>query len=235
MESAATTTKTRATTAQPSADGPTSSPAIVVPSADAAPIKRKRRPFLILGVIAALVLAGIGIYMLATAGKESTDDAQVSTDMVPIDGAGRRGSSLVVPVVDNQPVKRGDLLAQINPADYENKVKQAEAELSVGQGAGRGGRGADSASWRRSRRAGSARRARRSPGPQPRPWPGHNDADTSRGAGHGGQGAGRRGTEEGGHDLRRAEIGAPQGQRDPAGAGGHAHVAGRPRDARHSG
>ena len=44
MESAATTTKTRATTAQAPADGPPSSPAIVVPSADAAPTSASAAP-----------------------------------------------------------------------------------------------------------------------------------------------------------------------------------------------
>ncbi|MES1207592.1 MAG: HlyD family secretion protein [Pseudomonadota bacterium] len=131
MESAATTTKSRATTtAQPTADGPTSSPAIVVPSAEAAPAKRKRRPFLILGIIAALVLAGIGIYMLATAGHEETDDAQTAADMVPI-AARVAGQVTRVNIVENQRVKRGDLLIEIDPSDYDARVQQAEAELAT--------------------------------------------------------------------------------------------------------
>jgi membrane fusion protein, multidrug efflux system len=129
MESAA-TTKSRATTAQPTIDGPTSSPAIVVPSADAAPTKRKRRPFLILGVVAALVLAGIGIYMLATAGHEETDDAQIAADMVPI-ATRVAGQVTRVNIVENQRVKRGDLLIEIDPSDYDARVQQAEAELAT--------------------------------------------------------------------------------------------------------
>jgi membrane fusion protein (multidrug efflux system) len=90
--------------------------------------KKSMRPYLILGIV--VVLAAIGYFALhlLTAGKESTDDAQVSVDMVPI--AARVGGALIaVPVTDNQAVKKGDLLAQIDPADYENKVKQADAEL----------------------------------------------------------------------------------------------------------
>ena len=46
--------------------------------------KRGKKPFLILGGMVA-VFAGItGIYLLATANQESTDDAQVEADVVPI-------------------------------------------------------------------------------------------------------------------------------------------------------
>ncbi|HVT07252.1 MAG TPA: HlyD family secretion protein [Polyangia bacterium] len=130
MESAATTTKSRITTAQAPAEAPASSPAIVVPSADAAPVKRKRRPFLILGVILALVLAGIGIYMVATAGREETDDAQTAADMVPI-ATRVAGQVTRVNIVENQRVKRGDLLIEIDPSDYDARVQQAEAELAT--------------------------------------------------------------------------------------------------------
>src|SRR6476646_5804446 len=94
----------------------------------AAPTQSKLRPYLILGAVVLLGLVGYLPFRPLTAGKESTDDAQVATDMVPI--AARVGGQIVaLPVVDNQAVKKGDLLAQIDPADYENKVKQADAEL----------------------------------------------------------------------------------------------------------
>jgi membrane fusion protein (multidrug efflux system) len=90
--------------------------------------KNKLRPYFILGAIVLIALAGYTLFRTLTAGRESTDDAQIATDMVPI--AARVGGALVaVPVADNQAVKKGDLLAQIDPSDYENKVKQAEAEL----------------------------------------------------------------------------------------------------------
>jgi membrane fusion protein (multidrug efflux system) len=50
--------------------------------------------------------------------------------MVPI-SARVGGNVIAVPVVDNQAVKKGDLLAQIDPTDYENKVKVAEAEIQA--------------------------------------------------------------------------------------------------------
>ena len=95
-----------------------------------APVAKKKsaRPYLIFGAVVVLAAIAYLVFHMLVAGKESTDDAQVSTDMVPI--AARVGGALVaVPVTDNQAVKKGDLLAQIDPADYENKVKQADAEL----------------------------------------------------------------------------------------------------------
>jgi membrane fusion protein (multidrug efflux system) len=91
---------------------------------------RRRRPFLILGVIAAVVLVGATVYSVMTGGRESTDDAQVTSDMVPI-GARVSGAIARVHVVENQPVKRGELLVEIDPADYETRVRQAEAELET--------------------------------------------------------------------------------------------------------
>jgi len=96
-----------------------------------APVVAKRksaRPYIIFGAVVAVAAIAYLLFHFVTAGKESTDDAQVSADMVPI--AARVGGVLTaVPVTDNQAVKAGDLLAQIDPVDYENKVKQADAEL----------------------------------------------------------------------------------------------------------
>jgi membrane fusion protein (multidrug efflux system) len=101
-------------------------------TADARPAasakKKSSRPYVIFGAIVALAALAYFVFHALTVGKESTDDAQVSADMVPV--AARVGGAIVaVPVTDNQPVKKGDLLAQIDPVDYENKVKQADAEL----------------------------------------------------------------------------------------------------------
>src|SRR5437763_15118173 len=81
-----------------------------VPAAAEAPPKRKARPFLILGVIAAAALAGVGGYALLTAGHEQTDDAQVAADMVPV-AARVAGAVPRVALAENQPVKEGGLLA----------------------------------------------------------------------------------------------------------------------------
>jgi len=53
----------------------------------------------------------------------------VSADLIPV--ANRVGGPVVeVAILDNQLVKRGDLIARIDDADYSAKVKQSEAELA---------------------------------------------------------------------------------------------------------
>ena len=122
-----------ASAAQAASAAPTSSaaPVAVVPTnGPDAPPKRRRRPFLILGIIAVLVIAAIGVYTMATEGRENTDDAQVAADMVPI-ATRVAGAVTRLHIHENQLVKRGDLLVEIDPADYEARVQQAEAELSI--------------------------------------------------------------------------------------------------------
>ncbi|HXJ20812.1 MAG TPA: HlyD family secretion protein [Polyangia bacterium] len=130
METAA-KTNGKSMSAQSAAPQPeaSSSPAIAA-VAEAPPAKRKRRPFVILGIVAAIVLGGIGLYALATSGHEETDDAQIAADMVPI-ATRVAGQVTRVHIVENQLVKRGDLLVEIDPADYDARVQQAEAELAT--------------------------------------------------------------------------------------------------------
>jgi membrane fusion protein, multidrug efflux system len=117
--------------AQPAQPTPAAAPAIVVPTGQPdAPPRRRRRPFLILGLIALAALAVIGLYLRATAGREATDDAQVAADVVPI-ATRVAGAVARLHIHENQLVKRGDLLIEIDPADYDAKVQQSDAELSI--------------------------------------------------------------------------------------------------------
>jgi membrane fusion protein (multidrug efflux system) len=90
--------------------------------------KSARRPFAILGGVVVVVVGSLGAYLLATAGEESTDDAQVAADLVPV-GTRVTGQVTQIAIQENQLVKKGDLIAQIDDADYLAKVKQAEAEV----------------------------------------------------------------------------------------------------------
>src|ERR1017187_8126094 len=104
----------------------------VAPKPEIAPTapKRGKKPFLILGGMIAVFAAATGIYLLATANQESTDDAQVEADVVPI--AARASGQIAKRLVeDNQRVKKGDVLIQIDDADFAARVKQAEAELNT--------------------------------------------------------------------------------------------------------
>jgi len=96
----------------------------------AAPPKSGRRGYLIVGSLVAAAALGFGGYIFLTAGQESTDDAQVSADVVPV---GLRVGGLVTKVFiqDNQLVKKGDPLAEIDDADYLAREKQGEAELAT--------------------------------------------------------------------------------------------------------
>jgi membrane fusion protein (multidrug efflux system) len=95
-----------------------------------APPKRGKKPFLILGGMVVVFAAITGIYLLLTANQESTDDAQVEADVVPI--AARVNGQIAKRVVeDNQRVKKGDVLIQIDDADFAARLKQAEAELDT--------------------------------------------------------------------------------------------------------
>jgi membrane fusion protein, multidrug efflux system len=95
-----------------------------------APPAKGRRGYLVVGLVAAVIGACIGGYVLLTAGEETTDDAQVSADVVPV-GTRVTGQVVQVNIQENQLVKKGDVLVKIDDADYTAKVKQAEAEMAT--------------------------------------------------------------------------------------------------------
>jgi membrane fusion protein (multidrug efflux system) len=107
-------------------------PAVVAPVSEAPPAKRKRRPFAVLGVVAVIAVAIVGGYSLLTAGRENTDDAQIAADMVPV-GTRVAGAVAHVLIKENQLVKKGELLVEIDPSDYDARVQQAAAELATAQ------------------------------------------------------------------------------------------------------
>src|SRR3954470_23010654 len=92
--------------------------------------RRPRKRWIILGVVALAVLAGMGAYSWATKGKESTDDAQIEADIVPV--APRvPGQVKHLKAQDNQHVKKGDLLLELDDADFLARAQQAEAEVAT--------------------------------------------------------------------------------------------------------
>src|SRR4029077_8890363 len=98
----------------------------------AKPNVRSRRAYLILTAIIVATLGGYGVFSLATRGTVSTDDAQVEADVVPL-GARVGGPVVVVHVAENQSVKKGDVLLEIDDAEYAAKEKEAEADLAQAQ------------------------------------------------------------------------------------------------------
>ena len=110
-------------------EGRPPSDAAAHPPAAVRPRRRIGRPFIILGLVVLALLLVIGGYLVYMHGKEATDDAQIAADIVSV-GSRVPGQVLRVTVQDNQPVKKGDLLIELDPADLQARVAQAEAELA---------------------------------------------------------------------------------------------------------
>ncbi len=83
----------------------------------------------VLILVVVIAVAGSGIYLWATSGHETTDDAQVDAHVTPI--ASRVGGTVLkVAALDNQPVDEGAELVAIDPRDYEIALARARAELA---------------------------------------------------------------------------------------------------------
>ena len=92
-------------------------------------VKKEHKPFkrfILIGV--GLVIAAASAYIVRDAMLyQSTDDAYVETTTVQV--APRVSGQIIESyVTDNQKVKEGDLVAKIDPADYEIALAQAEAK-----------------------------------------------------------------------------------------------------------
>jgi len=83
-------------------------------------------------------LAGFGLFIIAAVAGviyyqhlqayESTDNAFIGGDVIQVSPR-VSGQILRVYVQDNQHVSRGDLIAEIDPRDYENQLAEAKAKL----------------------------------------------------------------------------------------------------------
>src|SRR5258708_12569419 len=93
---------------------------------------KANRLYLIGGGVIVLLLLLYGIYALLSSGKQTTDDAQVAADVVPV--ASRvAGQVLAIHIVENQPVHRGDLIVELDPQDAAVKVAQARGDLATAE------------------------------------------------------------------------------------------------------
>jgi membrane fusion protein (multidrug efflux system) len=104
---------------------------------------RGRRAFAVLGLLLLVVLGGIGLYSRLTSGREGTDDAVVEADVVAVTA---RVGGLVsqVMVQDNQMVKKGDTVLQLDDADLLARLAQARAELQTAQAQAEGAQAQES-------------------------------------------------------------------------------------------
>lgn len=105
-----------------------------------APVPRKRkarRAYLVLAGLAGGALAVYFIHGYLTRDEVATDNAQVDADVVPI--AARTGGVIVrMNVTDHQRVEAGTVIAEIDAADYAQRVSAAEAEVEAALAQGDG-------------------------------------------------------------------------------------------------
>ena len=88
---------------------------------------QSRRRGIIIAVVVVLALVAIGLWWRSTY-SESTDDAQVNGHLIQV-SARIAGQVAKVYVDENQVVKAGDTIAELDPSDYQVAVENAEAAL----------------------------------------------------------------------------------------------------------
>ncbi len=91
-----------------------------------APQSRRRGILIVAVVVAALV--ALGVWWRSTY-SEDTDDAQVDGHLIQVSSR-ITGHVLTIYVEENQQVKAGQIIAELDPRDYEVAVENAEAALA---------------------------------------------------------------------------------------------------------
>lgn len=109
------------------------STAVVAAETTADEPKKSRRRLIMFSALA-VVASAVGGWVLLHRGLESTDDAQVDAELVAL---APRVSGVVVKVAfeDNQEVKAGQVLAEIDPEPARARLAQAEASLEAARAA----------------------------------------------------------------------------------------------------
>ncbi len=92
---------------------------------------RSRRRGIIIVVIAVIAVAALAFWWHSTF-YEDTDDAQISGHLIQISSR-IQGQVHKVYVEENQVVKAGDLIAELDPRDYQVAVENAKAALASAQ------------------------------------------------------------------------------------------------------
>lgn len=108
----------------------TTTPAPAEPDTEVVQPRSRRRGIVII-VIAVLAVAALGFWWHSTF-YEDTDDAQVSGHLIQISSR-IQGQVIKVDVDENQQVKKGDTIAELDPKDYQVAVEQAQAALASAQ------------------------------------------------------------------------------------------------------
>jgi len=91
-------------------------------------LRRWRWPVMVGGPL--LILAAVAVFVLTSGCSESTDNAYVQAEKVPV-SASINGRVVDVLVHENQRVKKGDVLFRLDTQDLQTSLAQAQAELAT--------------------------------------------------------------------------------------------------------
>jgi membrane fusion protein (multidrug efflux system) len=93
--------------------------------------ERPHAKWILLAAALVIIVGGLFVWHYY-ASRESTDDAQIEGDIVPV--AARIGGTVTkVLVEDNQYVEAGTVLVELDPTDYQVALQRTEAELADAQ------------------------------------------------------------------------------------------------------
>ena len=97
------------------------------------PKKKKRNLYVFIGIAATIFWVWVFLSYINYAGTyESTDDAFID-GYISLISTRVPGQIVHLMVTDNQEVKKGDVLLEIDPRDYEESLAQAHAELAMAE------------------------------------------------------------------------------------------------------
>ncbi len=93
------------------------------------PRQKSRRRFIIILVVA-IIIVGVLLFYWHSTFFEDTDDAQINGHLIQVSSR-INGTVVSVPVDENQLVKAGDTIVELDPRDYQTAVQQDEANLAA--------------------------------------------------------------------------------------------------------
>ena len=108
----------------------TPAPAAPVQETEIAPPPSRRRGIIVV-VLVVLVVVAVAVWWHSTF-SEDTDDAQVNGHLIQVSSR-IAGQVIKVDVAENQEVKAGDTIAELDPKDYDVAVENAQAALAIAQ------------------------------------------------------------------------------------------------------
>ena len=99
---------------------------------DKAPARRRSMKALLVVIPIIFIIAGYFVYQHYVAYRESTDDAQIDGHINPV-AAKASGHVVSINVKDNQFVKAGTVVVEIDATDYRVALDRARADLAAAQ------------------------------------------------------------------------------------------------------